>query len=255
MSIIRPRRAGFSLVELLVVIGIIAVLLAMLLPALASARRAARAVVCGSNVRQVTLAATMYSGEHAGRFPPAAADFLANLDRWHGRRDDASEPFDPIRGPIWPYLATAEVRACPAFTFGDISAGFEVGAGGYGYNAEYVGRDVRADRLTSVLGNKAANFRAASKTVAFADAAFLLPGPRLTEYSFAEPPNFATGPADASTHFRHDGRANVAWLDGHVSPEPMAFTRGNVYGVDAADHEQHAVGWFGDGTNRLFDTR
>jgi len=54
---------GFTLIELLVVIGIIGVLVALLLPALSAARRHARAVQCGSNLRQVTMALINYAAD------------------------------------------------------------------------------------------------------------------------------------------------------------------------------------------------
>ncbi|MEM6313665.1 MAG: prepilin-type N-terminal cleavage/methylation domain-containing protein [Planctomycetota bacterium] len=63
------RRAGFTLVELLVVIGIIALLISILLPTLSSARGAATAVACQSNLRQIGLGLTLYNGSNDGLMP------------------------------------------------------------------------------------------------------------------------------------------------------------------------------------------
>jgi prepilin-type N-terminal cleavage/methylation domain-containing protein len=63
------RKKGFTLVELLVVITIIALLLAILLPALKFAKERAMRVQCGSNLKQMGIANALYAGAYDGKIP------------------------------------------------------------------------------------------------------------------------------------------------------------------------------------------
>ena len=72
------RAAGFTLVELLVVIGIIALLISILLPSLNTARQSANAVMCQSNMRQMGVASALWANGHDGSLP--AATFDGNFD-------------------------------------------------------------------------------------------------------------------------------------------------------------------------------
>jgi prepilin-type N-terminal cleavage/methylation domain-containing protein/prepilin-type processing-associated H-X9-DG protein len=81
----KPRRHAFTLVELLVVMGLIGTLMSLLLPAVGKARAAGRATACLSNLRQMGLAWSMYTSENKGRLLPYVWNTPGTPDvSWNG---------------------------------------------------------------------------------------------------------------------------------------------------------------------------
>jgi prepilin-type N-terminal cleavage/methylation domain-containing protein/prepilin-type processing-associated H-X9-DG protein len=206
----RPRATGFTLVELLVVIGIIAILVGVLLPALGAARAQSRAVACLSNLRQLTTAALMYAQE----------------TKWYVGyvRHPAPRPSLDRKELLFPYLrqgknnqdhADNHVWRCPSNegrTWLNPSSGRVEQEASYGFNANLNGQ--RLNRI-----------RKWSETVAICDAG-LADQPyagRPSDATHVWPPGWtATSSSCRPNHLRHPKQmVGVAFVDGHAERMPM----------------------------------
>ena len=121
------RGTGFTLIELLVVIAIIAILAAMLLPALAKAKARAQAISCLNDTKQITLGWLMYQDESNGKFMDNNSWLDKTSDMSWGKPENASVGLLLTNTAlIVPYVKSAGTFKCPGDIYDDPVTGVRV---------------------------------------------------------------------------------------------------------------------------------
>lgn len=194
---------AFTLIELLVVIAVIAILAALLLPALSSAKRKAQSIKCLSNLRQLGLATYLYADNNGDHLPFA----------WY---DEIEPDYNNFYALLSPYVGRPEfsiwdveggVYACPR-RINEPLVGpnpFRLSYGMNAYNSiEYP--DPQTRRLSQAQGSQS------SATVMAADIA--------SAYNHTPLLNLTTN----QVGYKHNGKANFVFYDGHVAPHSVKQT-------------------------------
>lgn len=220
-------RPAFTLVELLVVIGILALLISVLMPALSGARRASKATACLSNLRQIGMATMMYINDAKGRFPRSSHSALAsNVMPW----GYALVPYltgKPYAGPAdlsWNKLFNSLYR-CPAddrtdrYSYGK-SVWFELTGPEIG---ELVGA---ADGPTYY---RITDVRASSATVLFGE----LDSGSMGDHIMAH--FWYIGGAPEVDKKRHGKTSNYVFVDGHAEARTFETTFELTRKIDSWD--------------------
>jgi prepilin-type N-terminal cleavage/methylation domain-containing protein/prepilin-type processing-associated H-X9-DG protein len=231
---------GFTLIELLVVISIIGVLMAILLPGLRAAKEQAQRVVCASQLRQLAMAHAMYQQSNEGWIVPATQD-LGVDEYWYntlgpyfehrnvGHASDHPEDIgrDILRCPL-------DKAAYPEMLNPHCSENLQ-GWLSYALNSQPT-RHVssRRKKFAGVGGNKVTQLRHPARAMLhcdFAYRAWVCDSMTLTRNQYAsEPgahydamPGYPEQNKTVEVGYRHRGRMNVLWVDGHVS-----FLKGRI---------------------------
>jgi prepilin-type N-terminal cleavage/methylation domain-containing protein len=228
------KNRGFTLIELLVVIAIIAILTAILFPAFASAKAAAKKTQSLSNLRQITLAWMLYnvdSDDHVMRDHTLAPSLT---HYWWGAWDGVK--LDEGGALLYPYTKGNGVATDPTFENRLRTA---LGLTGYGYNYEYLspthfGPPPNFDEIpVDVNGSQ---IQDPTNTVAFATSArinnWAYAVPTLEGNALLEPPscNFP------SFQGRNSGKGAVGWADGHAKVLTPAYRTGSFgFGFNSGD--------------------
>jgi prepilin-type N-terminal cleavage/methylation domain-containing protein/prepilin-type processing-associated H-X9-DG protein len=218
------RSAGFTIIELLVALVIVAILAALSINLTKSARSVAHQASCASNLRQLGTAVRLYLNDHDNHFPPYVEKTREGTIWYFGREtggggSEGERELDREAGPLYPYIQqTGSIEVCPAFNYGNAlyKAKFKGASWGYGYNWKLGGGwSGRNPMHVGQLSNQA-------RVIVFGDCAqantFQAPAsasnPMLEEF-------YIINETFKTVHFRHVHSANFLFADGHVEAKKM----------------------------------
>lgn len=238
------RKKGLTLIELLVVISVVSLLMAVLMPALARARKQGKSMACLSNLRQMVITAQMYVNNNDDYYPLTQDvsierdnkiyeyvwDFATIIDK-----SDGSKILKP--GILWEGQGILAIQQCPSFKGAD-NWGSEPYTG-YNYNASYIGGSHRRDPWSGteffMPSAKASRVKRPAQCAVFGDGQWANGANKFMRSPFAgslDKDFSASGRYAGTQGYRHLGATNVAYCDGSAGGVRRLYTQTDKWGKD-----------------------
>ncbi len=241
----RPQTKAFTLIELLVVIAIIAILAAILFPVFAQAKESAKKVSCLSNLKQISLAYVMYSGDYDDSIPPYMYQNGTIYYYWSHSLDlSTGSPYtiNTSGGIIQPYMKNKAIQDCLSAKDLYARTALKSYDTAYGLNYE-IAYQVANNTVTM------SDMELPAETFILSDAAGYaeqFTTPKLHRNNIID--NYIGAYSPTLFHARHAGEAaNVGWFDGHAKSAKLSYRisdQNDGYGavIHAATLKSHRLG-------------
>lgn len=256
------KKQAFTLLELLVVMMILVLLLSILMPSLIRAREEGRGICCRNNIRQMVLAAGLYTTDYDGSYPLSQYSWIGTSQPASVGNADEIIPSEPqeirisyawdftlirsagqdqvVPGLLWQGQTLPQVNQCPSYKGDDnwLNAPFS----GYNYNTSYIGHGegerVHPSRYQGtviahpqipyvqiVMPARVCDLKTPTQCVLFGDGQYANGANKLMRS-----PWYWEGDYDmmirvgGTQGYRHNGKTNAGWCDGHVTTQDDLYT-------------------------------
>lgn len=241
-------RRAFTLIELLVVVSIIAILAALLLPALGNSKELSKKTECANNLRQLEIAAQAYTGDNADYYPIAYYFQMVGKVAYSYAWDFTTVEGNPnvvIPGLLWQGLSAPQIQQCPSFS--GSANWLSDPETGYNYNTSYIGHGQDEDIPQPA---KCASVLRPGNTVIFGDGQYADGADKFMRAPYPNPADEDFWGRNTGTQgFRHLHQSEASFCDGHV--ESLA----NCYTNNGEDSFVTPGTGFLSSSNSLYDTQ